>query len=53
MSHFDAPAEGISPDPTVSVFSTQDDTPSARLLAHDLEPLVWEDDGEGVLPPPD
>ena len=53
MSHFDAPVEGIQPDQTVTAFTSQDDVPAARLLAHDLEPLVWEDDGEGVLPPPD
>ena len=53
MSHFDAPAEGTQPDQAVAGFGTQDDVPAARLLAHDLEPLVWEDDGEGVLPPPD
>ena len=53
MSHFDAPVEGIQPDQPVAAFTSQDDVPAARLLAHDLEPLVWEDDGEGVLPPPD
>jgi hypothetical protein len=37
----------------VSARHSDDDVPARRLLAHDLEPLVWDDDGEGVLPPPD
>jgi hypothetical protein len=37
----------------VSTFRSDDDVPARRLLAHDLEPLVWDDDGEGQLPPPD
>jgi hypothetical protein len=54
MNQSDAPAEGTPQDiRTVSGFGTTDDVPAARLLAHDLEPLVWEDDGDGVLPPPD
>jgi len=54
MSQFDTPAEGLPKDSqAVSGFASQDDVPAARLLAHDLEPLVWEDDGEQVLPPPD
>jgi hypothetical protein len=54
MSQFDTPAEGFPKDrQAVPGFASQDDVPAARLLAHDLEPLVWEDDGEGVLPPPD
>ena len=32
---------------------SEDSFPAARLLAHDMEALVWDDDGEGVLPPPD
>ena len=54
MSHFDIrverPEQDIQP---VSIRSTDDDAPARRLLAHDLEPLVWDDDGDGVLPPPD
>ena len=54
MNQFDAPVEGLQQDiQAVSAFAAKDDVPAARLLAHDLEPLVWEDDGEGVLPPPD
>ena len=37
----------------VSALRSDDDVPAARLLAHDLEPLVWDDDGDGLLPPPD
>ena len=31
----------------------EDSIPAARLLAHDMEALVWDDDADGVLPPPD
>lgn len=30
-----------------------EDVPARRLLAHDMEHLVWDDDGEGAVPPPD
>ena len=30
-----------------------DEPPARRLLAHDMEALIWEDDGERPLPPPD
>jgi hypothetical protein len=30
-----------------------DDVPARRLLAHDLEHIVWDDDGEVPVPPPD
>jgi len=30
-----------------------DDVPARRLLAHDMEHLVWDDDGDGAVPPPD
>jgi hypothetical protein len=54
MSNFDArverPDREIQPVPTM----LQDDEPPARrLLAHDMEHLVWDDDGERPLPPPD
>ena len=38
---------------SVANLRSDDDVPAQRLLAHDLEPLVWDDDGDGVLPPPD
>jgi hypothetical protein len=54
MSYFDNPAERPQQDikPVASI-PPDEDVPARRLLAHDLEPLVWDDDGEGVLPPPD
>jgi len=30
-----------------------DDVPARRVLAHDLEHIVWDDDGEEPIPPPD
>jgi hypothetical protein len=54
MSHFDIrveqPQQDIQP---VTSARPDDDVPARRLLAHDLEPLVWDDDGEGAAPPPD
>ena len=55
MSHFDIrvdqPGQDIQP---LSPARPDDDPPPARrLLAHDLEPLVWDDDGDGANPPPD
>jgi hypothetical protein len=54
MSHFDARAE--RPDSEIQPVSTalhDDEPPARRLLAHDLEHLVWDDDGERPHPPPD
>ena len=54
MSHFDAhvdrPETELPPVPTAF---QDDDVPARRLLAHDMESLVWDDDGERPLPPPD
>jgi hypothetical protein len=54
MSHFDIrverPQQDIKP---VSPLRGDEDVPARRLLAHDMEPLVWDDDGDGALPPPD
>jgi hypothetical protein len=54
MSHFDARVERPEPEiqPVPTAFQ-DDDVPARRLLAHDLEHLVWDDDGERPLPPPD
>ena len=30
-----------------------DHVPARRLLAHDLEHIVWDDDGDEPVPPPD
>ena len=55
MSHIDTGAmtrvEGENQ--VVAHMLSEDSVPAARLLAHDLEALVWDDDGDGVLPPPD
>ena len=54
MSYFDTRVERSQQDiQPVAAAHTDDDVPARRLLAHDLEPLVWDDDGDGVLPPPD
>ena len=54
MTRIDDDAFG-RPDVAVqpAAMGTEDSIPAARLLAHDLEPLAWDDDGDGVLPPPD
>jgi hypothetical protein len=55
MSYFDARVERPQQDfiPVADGTRNDDDVPARRLLAHDLEPLVWDDDGDGHLPPPD
>jgi hypothetical protein len=35
------------------VLRADDDVPARRLLAHDLEHIVWDDDGDERVPPPD
>jgi hypothetical protein len=53
MSHFDARVERPEQEmPPVSAIQDED-VPARRLLAHDLEHLVWDDDGERDVPPPD
>jgi hypothetical protein len=53
MSHpeirVERPDQDIQPPP----FSHEEDVPARRLLAHDMEHLVWDDDGERAAPPPD
>jgi hypothetical protein len=54
MSHFEIRAERSQQDnQPVSPTRPDDDPPARRLLAHDLEPLVWDDDGDEASPPPD
>jgi len=55
MSHFDIRVERTPQDDiqAVAPLPVDEDVPARRLLAHDLEPLVWDDDGDGALPPPD
>ena len=53
MSDFDTrvqrPEQDMKP---VSVIH-EEDVPARRLLAHDMEHLTWDDDGEDAVPPPD
>ena len=53
MSDFDfggqQPEQEIEPAQAIQ----DEDVPARRLLAHDLEHLVWDDDGEQAVPPPD
>jgi hypothetical protein len=54
MTHFDARVDRPEADlPPVPIAFQDDDVPARRLLAHDMESLVWDDDGERPLPPPD
>jgi hypothetical protein len=54
MSHFDIRVERSQQDiQPVASGRPEDDVPARRLLAHDLEPLTWDDDGDGAAPPPD
>ena len=54
MSHFDIRVERPQQEfPPVTSIRPDDDVPARRLLAHDLEPIVFDDDGERELPPPD
>jgi len=53
MSHHDVrterPEQVLQPPPPI----LDDDPPARRLLAHDLEHMVWDEDGETAAPPPD
>jgi hypothetical protein len=53
MSNFERPVD--RDDQVIEPVSAleDDDPPARRLLAHDLEHLVWDDDGEATAPPPD
>lgn len=53
MTSFDNGAVSRPDVPAQPVIVAEDSIPAARLLAHDLEALVWDDDADGVLPPPD
>jgi len=44
------PEQSLRP---VSPIRQDDDPPARRLLAHDLEHMVWDHDGETGAPPPD
>ena len=54
MTSFDSDAASRPEVPTQPVMAVAEDSiPAARLLAHDMEALVWDDDADGALPPPD
>jgi hypothetical protein len=53
MSDFNAPVERSEQQFKPLVPVHDDDPPARRLLAHDMEHLVWDDDGEEAVPPPD
>jgi hypothetical protein len=47
---------GVKPtERDVEILSPREnaDVPARRLLAHDLPQLVWDEDGEDPVPPPD
>ena len=46
-------AEGTQPDVQPLPAIQDDDVPARRLLAHDLEHLAWDHDGDDGAPPPD
>ena len=54
MTRYDTRVERSEQDiQPVSAAVHDDDVPARRLLAHDLEHMVWDDDGERAVPPPD
>jgi hypothetical protein len=53
MSDFEMPAQRPEPDVQSVSGMDEDDVPARRLLAHDIEHMIWDDDGEGAVPPPD
>jgi hypothetical protein len=53
MSHPDIRVERPDQDIPPVPFSNDEDVPARRLLAHDMEHLVWDDDGDRAVPPPD
>jgi hypothetical protein len=53
MSHPDASAERPEQDVQPVLPIEDEDVPARRLLAHDMEHMVWDDDGEQAVPPPD
>lgn len=53
MSDFDTRVERPEQDIQPASVMHEEDVPARRLLAHDLEHLVWDVDGERAAPPPD
>lgn len=53
MTHYDAGVERPEHDIQPVAPIQDEDVPARRLLAHDMEHMVWDDDAEGAVPPPD
>jgi hypothetical protein len=53
MSHYDAGVDRPDEDAQPVAPVDDEDVPARRLLAHDLEHLIWDHDGEASAPPPD
>jgi hypothetical protein len=52
MSDLDPRVEPVEHDAKLMP-RADDDVPARGLLAHDLEHIVWDEDGEKPVPPPD
>jgi hypothetical protein len=48
-TRFERPPKELQPVSAIR----DDDVPARRLLAHDMEHLIWDDDGDEAAPPPD
>jgi hypothetical protein len=53
MTHLDPRVERPEQDAQPVSPVHEEDVPARRLLAHDMEHLIWDDDGEAAVPPPD
>jgi hypothetical protein len=53
MSDLNSALEGSPKEVPLPPPILDDDPPARRLLAHDMEHLVWDEDGEQAVPPPD
>ena len=53
MSHPDARVERPEQDIRPVLTIDEEEVPARRLLAHDMEHMVWDEDGEDAVPPPD
>jgi hypothetical protein len=53
MTQFDPRVERPEKDIQPVSPTHDEDVPARRLLAHDMEHLIWDDDSEGAVPPPD
>jgi hypothetical protein len=53
MTHYDTRVERPEQDIRPVAAIQDEDVPARRLLAHDMEHTVWDEDGERAAPPPD